>query len=41
LEIDIPFITHEQIMSGCTLELILDEMPNKEWGKDAEIPKIQ
>jgi predicted alpha-1,2-mannosidase len=39
-EINSPFITHEQIMSGCTLELILDEMPNKEWGKDAVIPKF-
>ena len=33
-EIDSPFITHEQIMSGATLELILSELPNKEWGKN-------
>ncbi len=37
-EITSPFITHEQIMEGGTLELILDELPNKEWGKNAEIP---
>ncbi len=39
-EITSPFITHEQIMAGGTLELILDELPNKEWGKDAKIPEI-
>jgi len=38
-EINSPFITHEQIMSGGTLELILDELPNKEWGKNAKIPE--
>jgi len=37
-EIDGPFITHEQIMSGATLELILSELPNKEWGKNATQP---
>jgi len=37
-EISSPFITHEQIMAGGTLELIVDELPNKTWGKDAEIP---
>ncbi len=31
-EINSPFITHEQIMAGATLELILSELPNKEWG---------
>ncbi len=31
-EIFTPFITHEQIMSGATLELELSELPNKEWG---------
>jgi predicted alpha-1,2-mannosidase len=36
-----PFITHDQIMSGGTLELILDEFPNKEWGKHAEIPNVK
>ncbi|HUX55560.1 MAG TPA: GH92 family glycosyl hydrolase [Bacteroidales bacterium] len=41
LEINSPFITHKQIMDGGTLELILDELPNKEWGTDAEIPQIQ
>ncbi len=39
-EITSPFITHKQIMDGGTLELILDELPNKEWGKDAETPKF-
>lgn len=38
-EIQGPFITHEQIMSGATLELILSELPNKEWGKDAMPPE--
>ncbi len=37
-EITSPFITHEQIMAGGTLELIVDELPNKEWGKDAVTP---
>jgi predicted alpha-1,2-mannosidase len=37
-EIYSPFITHEQIMSGATLELILSDFPNKEWGKDAGPP---
>ena len=37
-EINSPFITHRQIMNGGTLELVLDELPNKEWGKDAKIP---
>lgn len=36
-----PFITHKQIMAGGTLELILDELPNKEWGKDARVPDIE
>ena len=31
-EIFSPFITHEQIMSGATLELQLSDLPNKEWG---------
>ena len=38
-EISSPFITHKQIMDGGTLELILDELPNKAWGKDAVAPK--
>ena len=37
-EIFSPFITHKQIMEGGTLKLILGELPNKEWGKTAEIP---
>ena len=39
-EIDAPFITHGQIMSGGTLELLLDELPNKNWGIKADIPKL-
>jgi predicted alpha-1,2-mannosidase len=35
-EIFSPFITHEQIMSGATLELELGELPNKEWGTEGE-----
>lgn len=38
-EITSPFISHEDIMNGGTLKLILDELPNKEWGKDAIPPK--
>jgi predicted alpha-1,2-mannosidase len=37
-EITSPFITHQQIMNGGTIELVLDELPNKEWGKDIQIP---
>ncbi len=37
-EINSPFISHEQIMSGATLELILSELPNKDWGKNAIPP---
>ncbi|MBN2639527.1 MAG: GH92 family glycosyl hydrolase [Bacteroidales bacterium] len=37
-EIFSPFITHEQIMAGVTLELILDELPNRNWGKEAILP---
>ncbi|MCX6334425.1 MAG: glycoside hydrolase family 92 protein, partial [Bacteroidia bacterium] len=41
VEINNPFITHKQIMEGGTLELILGELPDKEWGKNAEIPRIK
>jgi predicted alpha-1,2-mannosidase len=34
-EIDFPFITHQQIISGGKLELVLTEKPDKEWGKNA------
>jgi predicted alpha-1,2-mannosidase len=37
-EIFSPFITHEQIMNGATLELELGELPNKEWGREAILP---
>jgi predicted alpha-1,2-mannosidase len=39
-EIDSPFITHEQIMAGGKLELVLSDLPNKEWGKNAKIPEF-
>ena len=39
-EIDAPFISHEQIMAGSTLELILSELPNKEWGANTVAPGI-
>ena len=39
-EIDGPFISHDQIMSGATLELILSELPNKDWGKNSIPPKF-
>jgi predicted alpha-1,2-mannosidase len=39
-EIDAPFIMHDQIMSGGTLELFLDELPNKNWGINAKIPEM-
>jgi predicted alpha-1,2-mannosidase len=39
-EIFSPFITHDQVMSGATLELIMGELPNKEWGNDAVLPEI-
>lgn len=41
LEIYSPFITHKQIIEGGTLKLILDELPSKKWGMNAEIPKLQ
>ncbi len=31
-EIFSPFISHEQVMEGATLEMELSELPNKEWG---------
>jgi len=39
-EINAPFITHSEIMAGATLELILSEKPNKEWGKNAQTPEL-
>lgn len=39
-EISSPFITHKQIMDGGTLKLILDELPNKEWGINAKTPNF-
>lgn len=37
-EINTPFFTHEDLMSGGTLELIMAEKPNKEWGIDGTPP---
>ena len=37
-EIKSPFITHQDIMSGGTLELVLSELPNKDWGMNAKTP---
>ena len=34
-EIDSPFFTHQQLMAGGTLELVLGKLPNTEWGKNA------
>jgi predicted alpha-1,2-mannosidase len=37
-EIFSPFISHEQIMEGATLELELGEYPRKDWGKELKLP---
>ena len=37
-EIDTPFFTHKELMAGGTLELIMGNKPNKEWGKNAVSP---
>jgi predicted alpha-1,2-mannosidase len=37
-EIDSPFFTHQQLMAGGTLELVLGKLPNTEWGKNAVPP---
>ncbi len=37
-EIDTPFFTHKELMAGGTLELIMANKPNKEWGKNAIPP---
>jgi len=37
-EIDSPFFTHKELMAGGTLELIMANKPNKEWGKNAVPP---
>lgn len=39
-EIFSPFITHEQIMAGATLELPFGELPDKEWGKEVQLPEF-
>lgn len=37
-EITTPFFTHEALMKGGTLELIMGKKPNKEWGSEADPP---
>jgi len=32
-EINTPFFTHDQLVAGGTLELIMGDKPNKDWGK--------
>jgi predicted alpha-1,2-mannosidase len=32
-ELNSPFFTHDQLVAGGTLELIMSSIPNKEWGK--------
>ena len=39
-EIHNPFITHDQVMAGGTLKLILSELPNKTWGVNTVIPEL-
>lgn len=39
-EIDSPFFTHDQLAAGGTLELILGNKPNKDWGKNS-VPPIK
>jgi predicted alpha-1,2-mannosidase len=37
-EIDSPFFTHNELLAGGTLELVMADKPNKEWGKNAVPP---
>ena len=41
IELHSPFILHEQIMNGGIFELVLDELPNKEWGRNAKITELK
>ncbi len=36
--IDSPFFTHKELMAGGTLELVMSNKPNKDWGKNAVPP---
>ena len=36
--LDAPFITHADVVSGGTLELVLGDLPNREWGSKAVVP---
>lgn len=36
--LDSPFFTHKELMAGGTLELVMVNKPDKEWGKKAEPP---
>ena len=33
-EINSPFFTHQELIDGGTLELIMGDEPNKKWGKN-------
>ncbi|QBN17896.1 GH92 family glycosyl hydrolase [Flavobacterium nackdongense] len=37
-EINTPFFTHNELINGGTLELIMGKKPNKVWGKEAVAP---
>ncbi len=38
IEINTPFFTHQELMAGGTLELVLGHKPNKEWGMNGVPP---
>ena len=35
---DTPFFTHQELMAGGTLELIMSSVPIKQWGKNTVFP---
>jgi putative alpha-1,2-mannosidase len=37
-ELDGPFFTHEDLMKGATLRLVMTNRPNKTWGGEAKPP---
>jgi predicted alpha-1,2-mannosidase len=38
-ELDAPFITHHDVVSGGKLEIVLADLPNREWGSKAVVPQ--
>jgi putative alpha-1,2-mannosidase len=38
-ELDAPFVTHDDVVSGDKLELVLADLPNREWGSQAVVPQ--